>query len=356
MRANLTANRGLCATRGKYKQAFVDFKPSELGTVIPQGACPWCQRGDAMVQAKPPEWQVMTNQLLTIEKPSPQIAPMINSEVVPAGCPVCGMSQPQRYVYGLGTVTPRFPSQSLEKAFIDVIPDKVANIEPSNRERLYQVLKEPKNYYLAREMCWVFTVESVDTYLIEPRTDTELVALIDALQGPVRIPLVDIDVVIGVRGPLSEPTQCQGVQLPRVRMAHFYYFAVDDFLADILKSTKKPSGVSEAQQKTTARDLFMRLMQIGDNVGEMDEHRAVNYLALRYPEIYQLAFEQSRTGKTLKQVDVSYSPLSGTRHIVEVIFTYVDRQTSVPMSFFARVDVTGMYPFLVSPIQLYYGN
>jgi hypothetical protein len=100
----------------------------------------------------------------------------------------------------------------------------------------------------------------------------------------------------------------------------------------------------------------MRLLQIGENVGELDEHRAVNYLALRYPDIYQLAFEQSQKGKTLKQVDIQVSPLSGARHIVEVIFTYVDRQTSVPMRFFARVDVTGMYPFLVSPVQLYYGT
>jgi hypothetical protein len=186
-----------------------------------------------MIQIQPPEWPVMTNQLLSIEKPSPQVAPMMNSEVVPAACPVCGMSQPQRYVYGMGTVTPRFPNRSLEKAFLELIPDKVSDIEPTDRERLYQVLKEPQNHYIAREMCWVFTVESVDTFLIEPRSDTELAGLIDALQAPVRIPLVDVDVVIGVRGPMARPSQCQGLQLPQVRMAHFYYFNVNDFLARV---------------------------------------------------------------------------------------------------------------------------
>jgi hypothetical protein len=53
-------------------------------------------------------------------------------------------------------------------------------------------------------------------------------------------------------------------------------------------------------------------------------------------------------------VDVSPSPLSGTRKIVDVVFSYTNRNTDVAEKFFVRVDVTDEFPFLVTKLSHYY--
>jgi hypothetical protein len=46
--------------------------------------------------------------------------------------------------------------------------------------------------------------------------------------------------------------------------------------------------------------------------------------------------------------------LSGTRNVVEVIFTHTNRNTDVNEKFFVRVDVTDEFPFLVTKLSPYY--
>jgi hypothetical protein len=48
------------------------------------------------------------------------------------------------------------------------------------------------------------------------------------------------------------------------------------------------------------------------------------------------------------------SPLSGTRRIVDVIFSYTNRNTDFTEKFFVRVDVTEEFPFLVTKLSPYY--
>ena len=40
------------------------------------------------------------------------------------------------------------------------------------------------------------------------------------------------------------------------------------------------------QFKKTGHSIFNHIIQIADNAGATDEHRALNYLAVRYDEIY----------------------------------------------------------------------
>jgi PatG C-terminal len=61
-------------------------------------------------------------------------------------------------------------------------------------------------------------------------------------------------------------------------------------------------------------------MQLTDNAGATDEHRSLNYLAMRYPAIYAKAVEQFGLDFRLQGVEVRQSSLSGTRKIVDVIF------------------------------------
>ena len=78
-------------------------------------------------------------------------------------------------------------------------------------------------------------------------------------------------------------------------------------------------------------------MQVTDNAGATDEHRALNYLAMRYPAIYAKAAEQFGQASSLTGVDVRRSPLSSTRNIVDVVFAYTNRNTDFIEKFFVRV-------------------
>ncbi len=95
-------------------------------------------------------------------------------------------------------------------------------------------------------------------------------------------------------------------------------------------------------------------MQVADNAGAMDEHRAINYLAVRYPTIYTVTAEYFGRSFSLSGVDVRPSRLAGVRNIVDVILSYASRQTDVVEKQFVRVDVTEEFPFLVSKMMPYF--
>ena len=93
---------------------------------------------------------------------------------------------------------------------------------------------------------------------------------------------------------------------------------------------------------------------MADNAGATDEHRALNYLAVRYPAIYATAAECHGRACSLTAVEVRPSRLANTRKIVDVIFAYTNRQTDVTEKYFVRVDVTEEFPFLATKMSPYY--
>ncbi|MBV8174753.1 MAG: hypothetical protein JO151_09355, partial [Verrucomicrobia bacterium] len=121
-----------------------------------------------------------------------------------------------------------------------------------------------------------------------------------------------------------------------------------------IKSIPRPEKISAKEFGPAAEELFDRIMQMADNAGATDADRAINYLALRYPAIYARAAESFAANSSLTALEVRPSPLSGTRRIVEVIFSYTNRETDVTEKFFVRVDVTEEFPFLVTKLSQYY--
>jgi hypothetical protein len=63
-----------------------------------------------------------------------------------------------------------------------------------------------------------------------------------------------------------------------------------------------------------------------DNAGATAEHRSLNYLAMRYPGVYAKAAKQFGRDFALSGVEVRLSPVSATRTILEVIFSYTKPQ------------------------------
>ena len=95
-------------------------------------------------------------------------------------------------------------------------------------------------------------------------------------------------------------------------------------------------------------------LQLTDNAGATDEHRALNYLVMRYPSSYAKTAEKNGETCSLTAVDVRPSRLSSTRNIVDVIFSYTHRQTDVTDKHFVRVDVSEKFPFLVTKMAPYF--
>jgi len=93
---------------------------------------------------------------------------------------------------------------------------------------------------------------------------------------------------------------------------------------------------------------------MADNAGATDEHRALNYLVVRYPDIFHTAARAFERNASLTGVDVQPSRLSSTRKIVQVIFSFTDRATDVIEKSFVRVDVSDEWPFLVTKMSPYY--
>lgn len=251
------------------------------------------------------------------------------------------------YVFALGRVEPRFPSLAVEKEFAQVT-GRTDTSGLTDRQALQSVLSQRPNRYLVRQLCWVLTIEGVETYILYPRDPEDFNLLAEAVRPVPRA--TDVDVVIGVRGPLAPAEMCNGLMVPVVTFDQIYSFDIDS----LIKSLPRPDAIPEERFGPTAEELFTRIVQLADNAGATDEHRALNYLAVRYPAIYATTAEAFGRTASLEGVEVRPSRLSGVRKIVDVIFSYTHRQTDVTEKFFVRVDVTEEFPFLVTRLSPYY--
>jgi hypothetical protein len=268
-----------------------------------------------------------------------------------APCPTCaGATAPRApaYVYALGRIEARFPNLAAEKEFAQAT-GRAETAGRTDRAAFHAVLAKRENRYLTRQLCWVLTISGLDTYVLVPRDPADLDLLVDAIR-PAPSPN-DVDVVIGLRGPIAPPEMCNGLMVPIVAFDQIYSFDRDALIKAISKPAKK---TTVEQLEPAAEELFNRIMQLTDNAGATDEHRALNYLAMRYPAIYTKAAEEFERDYSLTAVDVRESPLSGTRNIVDVIFAYTNRNTDYTEKVFVRCDMTEEFPFLVSKMSPYY--
>jgi PatG C-terminal len=249
------------------------------------------------------------------------------------------------FIYALGRITPRFSTLAVEKEFAQAA-GRAETASLTDQQVAQTVLRS--NRYLARQLCWVFAIEGLDTYILAPRDPADL----DLLLGTMR-PLpraTDVDVVIGLRGPVAPPQACSGLAVPVVIFDQVYSFDVDALISEL----PRPESVPADQFGPIAEELYGRIVQMADNSGATDAHRALNYLAVRYETIYSHAADMYSRNFSLTMVDVRPSLLSGVRSLVDVVFTFTHRQTTVAEQYFTRVDITEEFPFLVTRLSPYY--
>lgn len=259
---------------------------------------------------------------------------------------------PERtYVFALGQIEPRFPSLGVEKEYVQLIGMRADAAGMADRSLLLGTLAEPANRYLARSMCWCFVVQGLETYILVPHDPGDFSLLIGAVREyPERD---DVDIVIGTRAGIAPPEMCNGLAVPVVLVDMIYSFDRESLVTSI----PVPDSVAEkdsASFRTTAGSFFDDVMRLADNAGATDEHRALNYLAVRYPTIYAKLAEMQEQNSSLAGVDVRPAALIGPRDIVDVIFSFVHRQTGVTSKFYLQIDVTEEWLFLVRPLSPYF--
>lgn len=263
-------------------------------------------------------------------------------------CPTFGpftTGIPPAFVYSIGRIEARFPQLTVEKEFAQVRA-RIDTTGMTDREVFHRVLSERANRYLVRQMCWVLRVQEIETYLLTPRDPADYDLLVEAIRprpGP-----MDLDVAIGLRGPVAPPEMCNGLMVPIVAFDQLYSFDREALIKAI------PPAKPEQELAPAAEQVLDLILQMTDNAGATDEHRALNYLAMRYPALYTTAADQFARNASLAGVDVRPSALGNTRRIVEVILAFTNRTTDVSEKMFTRVDVTEEFPFLVTKMSPYY--
>lgn len=277
--------------------------------------------------------------------PAGAISPQACSNCGTASAANGGMPVVPPCIYVIGHIEPRFPLLSIEKEARQAMARGAAG-KDTDREVMAKVLRDPANKYIVRRLCWVLSVQGVETYILVPR-DGDYQPLIDAYRAEPNPG--DLELVIGVRGPIANPDVCNGLMVPIVIFEQIYAFDRDT----LLKSIPKPKD-ADAKFTRAAGEMFDRIMLQSDNAGASDCDRALTYLAVRSGSLYSLAAEQFARNASFTGIDCLPSPLSGTRKIVDVVFSFTDRSTDVVSKFFTRVDVTECWPFLVTKLAPYY--
>ncbi|MEU1283574.1 hypothetical protein [Kitasatospora sp. NPDC005856] len=257
-----------------------------------------------------------------------------------------GSDQPT-FVYAIGQIDFRLPSLGVEKELAQAA-GRVEAAGLSDRQTVHSVISQPDNRYLARQLCYVLNVQGIDTYLLRPRDPADVALLVDAVRPDPRP--TDLDVVIGLRGPLAPPSLCNGLTLPVVFFDQLYSFDSSELISAI----ERPEQIPDDQFESASYELLSRILHLGDNAGDTDEHRALNYLAVRYQGIYHKTVEAFAANSALSAVEVCDSRLSGARRILDVVLSYTNRHSDVTEKFFVRLDCTEEFPFVVTKLGPYY--
>lgn len=256
-------------------------------------------------------------------------------------------SPPPSFVFALGTVAVRFPDPALEHE-LNALADMLGiEGQANSTTRIYDILVTKEARYIARQLCYIFSVEGQPIYVLKIRDASDLELLIEAIK-PRR--QVDLSLVIGVRGPMAPREMCGGMELPIVVIDQLTSFKRDDLIARI----PVPDETDPDAFRDTVESVFDRLVQATDNVGATDAHRALNFVATRYAPLYAQVAAMERRGAQLSAVEVQVSGLSSTRKLMEVILVFQSRNNGFIDKFFVRVDVTSEFPMIATHLQPYF--
>lgn len=280
----------------------------------------------------------------------------------PVPCATCGQpaaASPSAYAVGgattllgpvlaIGRLRASFPSLGHQREYAEVAaadPDA-----PITGSALKQVIEVAENRYLARQTCWIFTVQANDVFSVVPGTDADLDELVDLLSGE------DDGTVHALVGEPATAPVAQGCWLPglpAITPVQVLSFSLDEFvstLGDNYDASRDSSAGGgnptrdDPRYRATVQDLFYRLTRRADSTGFADDDRARNFLALKDPAVYALTWDRANNGQNLIEISTRRSVRNG-RRLVGVRLSYRHHQTHLIERFQCQVDTTDLFCF-----------
>ncbi|MFJ4368909.1 hypothetical protein ACIP4S_32910 [Streptomyces chartreusis] len=245
------------------------------------------------------------------------------------------------YVFAIGQIRARFRDPGVEKEFTQVV-GATDTKGLTNDEVLREVLGRPENRYLARQMQYVLAIQGVDTYDVVPSYSEDYAKLIEALR-PAPTPL-DLDVVVGVRGPLAASDSCAGLPLPVLEFHQLYSFD----RPSLFKAIKKPDGMSAKRFRALCDDVLTKILQITENAGATPEDRAANFVACRYEAVYLKTFEAFANDYALTSIEVRPAAIGGDQGVMSFTVTYTSRTTDLTERYSVLVSTQYLNPYLLT--------
>jgi hypothetical protein len=293
-----------------------------------------------------------------------------------------------QFVYVLGTVDIRVPDPSVAYELqrvgdtIGVVQgqgtyefgDKKHEVEPDEdlRSWCYRIFSDPQGRqarYIARQLCWILTVEGVPGYYLRLNDPSEMDDLIHCLGQPsprgrfphrpdydIRTGWYDLSLFVGSSS-LVPSEICPGIEVPVLGVDYLCSYEqnlFESWMKPKHGNIPKSKGTRSEKNGTVGGDYLGTLLQSSDNFGDTDEWRALNYLAVQYSDLYRCYAERLSEGYSLDSVTVPSSRLSRQRgrRIVDPVFAF-RKPDGATRRFFVRVDVSYLFPMLLSPLSEY---
>jgi PatG Domain len=75
-----------------------------------------------------------------------------------------------KYVYAIGKLTHRFPNRSIEMEYAQAIGrvPEIGTKGLTDAQAMSKTLTDSNNRYLAHQICYVFNIENLETYVLVP--------------------------------------------------------------------------------------------------------------------------------------------------------------------------------------------
>jgi hypothetical protein len=302
------------------------------------------------------------------------VSVVTRGKVVPAGgacacgapggvCTCADGEVPWRFIYALGTVDIRFPDQSISEELQRVAraleeSGAEVKIRPNEPLRTWygRVLRHREARYVARLVCWVLTIEGHPAYYLALRDWHDLAALVQSLGHPASedesqfddedfepAEHEDLDLFVGT-STLIPVTSAPGLSIPVLMVDHLHSY----------KETALTASMKTLPKGKNPRDLYKSLVQSADNLGDTDEWRALNFIAVNYAPLYEKYAELTTAGYYLDSVKVRASRLARERRIFDPVFSFLEPRSGAAKKFFVRVDVSHLFPMLVGQLSDYF--
>lgn len=291
-----------------------------------------------------------------------QIAPQLNGGFPGAR----GVVNARGYFYGLGLVSADFPSMSVEKLFRQILDVGDAH-KPITNRLIFKYLKYAENISIAREMRWVFNSGSVEKYVLDVVSLNDLTRIIAAAAPPVN-DKVSFSIISGAVGGYSTLRVDDAERLPTLSPTEIYTFTDARMVEEIINATAvPPPGAAEWNPASPeeAASMFARMKGLADTPGMTDGQRALNFLTVQYLKVYRQIYYMKMDVKKSGGRGVEKPPysLSGVRpelmalpdgrRVVNVIFAFKVDQGNESSNWCCKVDITGVFPFVVSEGYFY---